>query len=182
MSSCVCKISFKSVQVCGGCCKMFRGITFWDTVYIVMLYCRWCTTHTWGDMQIFYETVWLSITFPFPSHYLPPQNSGPCNSFYCSGHSKNVYDDDDDDEPRLKMLHMRHFQPRFIIFECCTSDHVSSVTSYDQQHTHTRLTALFSGLPRWAGTRKVEPIWILLKQETVASAGPYAHLHLVPHR
>jgi len=30
---CVCKISFKSVQVCGGCCKMFRGLTFWDTVY-----------------------------------------------------------------------------------------------------------------------------------------------------
>jgi len=28
------------------------------------------------------------------SHYLPPQNSGPCNSFYCLGHSKNVYDDD----------------------------------------------------------------------------------------
>ena len=38
---------------------------------------------------------WLSITFPFPSHYLPPQNSGPCNSFYCLGHFKNVYDDDD---------------------------------------------------------------------------------------
>ena len=35
-----------------------------------------------------YETVWLSITFPFPSHYLPPQNSGPRNSFYCLGHSK----------------------------------------------------------------------------------------------
>jgi len=35
-----------------------------------------------------YETVWLSITFPFPSHYLPPQNSGPCNSFYCLGHFK----------------------------------------------------------------------------------------------
>ena len=30
-------------------------------------------------------------------HYLPPQNSGPCNSFYCLGHFKNVYDDDDDD-------------------------------------------------------------------------------------
>ena len=28
MSSCVCKISFKSVQVCGSCCKMFRGLTF----------------------------------------------------------------------------------------------------------------------------------------------------------
>jgi len=31
MSSCVCKISFKSVQVCGGCCKMFRGFTFLGT-------------------------------------------------------------------------------------------------------------------------------------------------------
>ena len=27
----VCKISFKSVQVCGGCCKMFRGLTFLGT-------------------------------------------------------------------------------------------------------------------------------------------------------
>jgi len=32
MSSCVCKISFKSVQVCGGCCEMFRGLTFGDSV------------------------------------------------------------------------------------------------------------------------------------------------------
>ena len=37
-------------------------------------------------------------------------------------------------------------------------------------HTHTRLTALFPGLPRWAGTRKVKPIWILLKQETVSGS------------
>ena len=33
--------------------------------------------------------------------------------------------------------------------------------------TYTRLTALFPGLPGWAGTRKVKRIWILLKQETV---------------
>jgi len=38
-------------------------------------------------------------------------------------------------------------------------------------HTHTRLTALFPGLPRWAGTRKVKPLWILLKQETVSDSG-----------
>ena len=37
--------------------------------------------------------------------------------------------------------------------------------------THSRLTALFPGLPGWAGTRKVEPIWILLKQETVSGSG-----------
>ena len=30
--------------------------------------------------------------------------------------------------------------------------------------------ALCQGLPRWAGTRKVKPIWILLKQETVSGS------------
>ena len=35
----------------------------------------------------------------------------------------------------------------------------------------TRLTALFPGLPGWADTRKVKPIWILLKQETVSGSG-----------
>ena len=39
------------------------------------------------------------------------------------------------------------------------------------QHTHTRLMALFPGLPGSAGTRKVKPIWILLKQETVSGSG-----------
>ena len=37
--------------------------------------------------------------------------------------------------------------------------------------THTHLMALFPGLPRWASTRKVKPIWILLKQETVSGSG-----------
>ena len=37
--------------------------------------------------------------------------------------------------------------------------------------TRTRLTALFPGLPGWAGTRKVKPIWILLKQQTVSGSG-----------
>ena len=36
---------------------------------------------------------------------------------------------------------------------------------------HKRLTALFPGLSRSAGTRKVKPIWILLKQETVSGSG-----------
>jgi len=37
--------------------------------------------------------------------------------------------------------------------------------------THTRLTTLFPGLPGCAGTRKVKPIWILVKQETVSGSG-----------
>jgi len=37
--------------------------------------------------------------------------------------------------------------------------------------THTRpFNGPFSGLPGWAGTRKVKPIWILLKQETVSGS------------
>jgi len=31
--------------------------------------------------------------------------------------------------------------------------------------------ALCPGLPRWASTRKVKPIWILLKQETASGSG-----------
>ena len=38
------------------------------------------------------------MTFPFPVITSPPQNSGPCNRFYCLGHFKNVCDDDDDDD------------------------------------------------------------------------------------
>ena len=38
-------------------------------------------------------------------------------------------------------------------------------------HTHTRLTALFLGLPGWTGTRKVKPLWILLRQETGSGRG-----------
>ena len=36
---------------------------------------------------------------------------------------------------------------------------------------NSHLTALCPWLPTWAGTRKVKPIWILLKQETVSGSG-----------
>ena len=38
-------------------------------------------------------------------------------------------------------------------------------------YTHTHLMALCPGLPGSAGTRKLKPIWILLKQETVSVSG-----------
>ena len=37
---------------------------------------------------------------------------------------------------------------------------VSSFFVHHETRTHTRLTALLPGLPRWAGARKVKPIWI----------------------
>ena len=46
-----------------------------------------------------------------------------------------------------------------------------SIFIFSHTHTHTRLMALCPGLPGWAGTRKVNPIWILLKQETVSGSG-----------
>ena len=50
-------------------------------------------------------------------------------------------------------------------------NHHCQSTEGTSTHTHTRLTALFPGLPRSAGTRKVKPILILLKQETVSGSG-----------
>ena len=42
--------------------------------------------------------------------------------------------------------------------------------------------ALFPGLPRWAGTSKVKPIWILLKQEKVSgSSFSWAMCKSAPH-
>ena len=39
-------------------------------------------------------------------------------------------------------------------------------------NTHTRaFNCPFPGIPRWAGTRKIKPIWVLLKQETVSGSG-----------
>ena len=46
--------------------------------------------------------------------------------------------------------------------------------SYHDYYTHTHKNPFngpFLGLPRWAGTRKVKPIWILLKQETMSGSG-----------
>ena len=47
---------------------------------------------------------------------------------------------------------------------------------------HTQpFNGLFLGLPRSAGTRKVKPIWILLKHETVSGSGISASLQTDNH-
>ena len=48
---------------------------------------------------------------------------------------------------------------------------IQSTVSLTHTHTQTRLRALCPGLPGWAGIRKVKPIRILLKQETVSGSG-----------
>jgi len=49
--------------------------------------------------------------------------------------------------------------------------HITVTNTHTHTHTHTHLTAPFPGLPGWAGARKLKPIWILLKQETVSGSG-----------
>jgi len=49
--------------------------------------------------------------------------------------------------------------------------HIQWHDKYITAHTHTRLTALCPGLPGRAGTGKIKPIWILLKQEVVSGSG-----------
>ena len=44
-------------------------------------------------------------------------------------------------------------------------------SQWDVRLAVNRLTALFPGIPGWARTRKVKPMWILLKQETVSGSG-----------
>jgi len=51
------------------------------------------------------------------------------------------------------------------------NSHLAGRPCYTHTHTHSHLTALFPGLPGWAGTRNAKPIWILLKQETVSGSG-----------
>ena len=77
----------------------------------------------------------------------------------------------------------------------CTAYHIAArgVSKYTHArtharthtHTHTHLTALCPGLPRWAGTRKVNQsgfYWSKRQRVAVASATPYASLHLTPDR
>ena len=52
-----------------------------------------------------------------------------------------------------------------------SASHHSWAINYYLNYTHTRLMALCPGLPGWASTRKVKPIWILVKQETASGSG-----------
>ena len=68
-----------------------------------------------------------------------------------------------------------HILP-WLVWSCLSSNwYIVNVSSFGSisvhTHTHTRLMAHCPRLPRWAGTRQVKAIWILLKQETVSGIG-----------
>ena len=71
--------------------------------------------------------------------------------------------------------HMATCSANVSVLSSSTARHMATVdtliTTHTHTHTHTRLMALCPGLPGWASTRKVKPIWILVKQETVSGSG-----------
>ena len=111
-------------------------------------------------------------------------NSGLSNSTTADN---PLADDDDEEDDRVlfnadvvcsahgekhKHYSLLYFVTVLLIFGSYVHYIVVIVYVYNvPTHTHTRLTALCPGLPGSAGTRKVKPIWILLKQETVSGSG-----------
>jgi len=68
---------------------------------------------------------------------------------------------------------MLHFYILDIIL-CANSDSNKMLMDdnmHQDVHAHTHLAVLFLGLYGLAGTRRVKPIWILLKQETLSGSG-----------
>ena len=90
-----------------------------------------------------------------------PFNTIPLAPSYCLHSAQNHTADTDD--------------TRYPISQVTLTTYSSLTALHDNwgppATTHTCLTALCPGLPRWAGTRKVKPIWILLEQETVSHSG-----------
>ena len=92
-------------------------------------------------------------------------------------------------------VHQQLSRPCHAVAAHTRSSAAYSKPAHTHTVTHTRSTALCPRLPRWAGTRKVKPIWIVPERKNqsgfywskrqrvaVASAGPYASLHLAPDR
>jgi len=78
--------------------------------------------------------------------------------------------------PCCRRIPHQHLITQFLQARCSSWHPTNSVKALNASyvyyiHTHTRLMALCLGLPGWACTRKVKPMWILLKQETVSSSG-----------
>ena len=91
---------------------------------------------------------------------------------------------------KTKFIYCKQVESWYFLFVTSSSlcQLKSAVTSQAEldytldTHTHTRLTANFPELPRWAATRKVKPIWILMKQETVGGSGiSWAICKSAPH-
>ena len=70
----------------------------------------------------------------------------------------------------LQHIHMWRRLTSQMLFLSTINAKTMSCSSKETTTTN-HLMALFPGQPRWASTRKVKPVWILLKQETESGSG-----------
>jgi len=84
MSSCVCKVLFKSEKICGCCCKMLRGSLFWDSgIVSYRVDCRtdfgeWLWCHVWATASAGFSGFDISETVSFitqNAHFADEQKS-----------------------------------------------------------------------------------------------------------
>jgi len=90
-----------------------------------------------------------------------------CRAHWCAEHSTDKQKDTSTDHATpsvAKDMHVMQFRK-----QSCKNKYVIRVPEICHW-THT-FNGPFPGLPGWAGTRKVKPIWILLNQETVGDSG-----------
>ena len=87
---------------------------------------------------------------------------------YCSESRRHRYRKEEDISTE-HIRYLRYFLTKSVYGSTCEAPPPPALGL--RTHTHTRLTAVCPGLPGWAGARKVKPIWILLKQETVSGSG-----------
>jgi len=73
-------------------------------------------------------------------------------------------------EKIVKQARSKRLLARWTISVVTTTNHHFTAIIQINTHTHP-FNGPFPGLPGWTGTRKVKPIWILLKQETVSGSG-----------
>ena len=130
-------------------------------------------------MGLFYTTPEPTRGLKAPAPYYYPLRPHVCKS----GESKSIFIHADitnhQKHTDLQNSQLsRGWQFNYFYHTDCSQRQALTNTNWleRQQHrtphtTHTRLTAIFPGLPGWAGTRKEKPIWILLKQETVSGSG-----------
>ena len=112
-------------------------------------------------MGFFVNDTWL-VVIDFMAHRLEqPRVSPPTTAL-----SRLTRDQ------RWHYLQLPHLPCRSLTirYERVVLQEPNTIGSERAVHTHP-FNGPFPGLPRWAGTRKVKPIWILLKQETVIGSG-----------
>ena len=177
------------------CCRLGNLWTHWRRWWFVEIQCYdgWCLTSNWR-WTFWNKPRWsCNKTYTVCDDDCACANNGdkttntpaklevnrkPVREYLCLGVYMHAYMHTQPDGQSKNIMPIVSSMQTCIIHRSYITLYLLSKHTNQQQddsnthtHTNTRLTALCPGPPRWAGTRKEKPIWILLKQETVSGSG-----------